>query len=46
MRIAHPITTPTLDHTQLLTDGEKRLIIEWIDNGEQVFNDPNDAAVQ
>lgn len=41
-----PITTPTIDHTQLLTDGEKRIIIEWIDNGGQVFNDPVGAAVQ
>jgi len=31
----HPLTNETL-----LTDGEKRLIIEWIDNGGHYFNDP------
>ena len=46
MRLGDLTTTPTLDHTQLLTDGEKRLIIEWIDNGTQVTNDPNIAALQ
>jgi len=34
------VSTPTVDHTLLLTDGEKRLIIEWIDNGTHYFNDP------
>ncbi|MCI0505508.1 MAG: hypothetical protein L0Z73_05295 [Gammaproteobacteria bacterium] len=46
MRLGDLTTTPTVDHTQLLTDGEKRLIIEWIDNGGQVTNDPNFAALQ
>jgi hypothetical protein len=46
MRLGDLTTTPTVDHTQLLTDGEKRLIIEWIDNGGQVTNDPNVAALQ
>ncbi|MGD8573162.1 MAG: hypothetical protein PVH98_11940, partial [Gammaproteobacteria bacterium] len=45
MRLGSMTTTPTVDHTQLLTDGEKRLVIEWIDNGGQVVNDPNDAAL-
>ncbi|HEY5602753.1 MAG TPA: hypothetical protein VIM41_06560 [Gammaproteobacteria bacterium] len=46
MRLGDLTTTPTLDHTLLLTDGEKRLIIEWIDNGGHVTNDPNHAALQ
>ncbi|WP_455207179.1 HzsA-related protein [Kaarinaea lacus] len=46
MRLGDLTTTPTIDHTLLLTDGEKRLIIEWIDNGGQVTNDPNVAALQ
>jgi hypothetical protein len=46
MRLGDMTATPTVDHTLLLTDGEKRLIIEWIDNGGQVTNDPNFAALQ
>ncbi len=45
MRLGSMTATPTVDHTLLLTDGEKRLIIEWIDNGTQVTNDPVFAAI-
>ena len=38
------IAPGTVDHTQLLTDGEKRLILEWIDNGMQITNDLNIAV--
>ncbi|MGD8569900.1 MAG: hypothetical protein PVJ39_17570, partial [Gammaproteobacteria bacterium] len=44
--ITGDVPTATVDHTQMLSEGEKRLIIEWIDNGGQVYNDPVAAAVQ
>ncbi|NOZ52066.1 MAG: hypothetical protein GXP08_02815 [Gammaproteobacteria bacterium] len=40
MRLGNLFTTPNFDHTRILTDGEKRLIIEWIDIGSQYYNDP------
>jgi hypothetical protein len=44
--ITGDVAPGTVDHSQLLTAGEKRLIIEWLDNGGQVYNDPVAAAVQ
>jgi hypothetical protein len=38
------IAPGSVDHTQLLTNGEKRIIIEWIDNGTQITNDLNIAT--
>lgn len=37
------IATPTVDHTNLLSEAEMRLLIEWIDNGTQYYNDLVDA---
>ncbi|KPJ92754.1 MAG: hypothetical protein AMJ55_09315 [Gammaproteobacteria bacterium SG8_15] len=38
------IAPGTVDHSQLLTNGEKRLITEWVDNGMQITNDLNIAT--
>jgi len=37
-----PLSTPTVDHTNMLTPAELRLIAEWLDIGAQYFNNPFD----
>lgn len=37
-----PLSTPTVDHTNMLSPAELRLIAEWLDIGAQYFNNPFD----
>ncbi len=35
----------TVDHTGFMSDSELRLIREWVDNGAQYYNNPEDAPL-
>ena len=39
-----PLVVGTVDHTNMLTGAELKLISEWLDLGAQNFNDPFDLA--
>jgi hypothetical protein len=39
-----PLVVGTVDHTNMLTGAELKLISEWLDLGAQNFNDPFDPA--
>ena len=43
-RTIDPGNLAIIDHTQLLTAGELKMITEWLDQGGQNFNDLFDPA--
>lgn len=37
-----PLAVNATDHTAMLNDAQRRLVVEWVDIGAQYFNDPYD----